>query len=411
MKKIIYFKKLFSVGTCVLMSSFISAQENCWHWDYTDEAGVVATLNGAANEDIKQLYDNIDGTTYTLQVGDYVEFELPYATSFIGMLIYSGSATPISAANFEVRGKKAGGNWETNKTKTYQSGKDKGNGQIYGLANFSAANVSTVAYQTVKLECLNEPITISEFQLFGFPGIATDSRAYPKDLINNDAGVVITGSAAAGTAVLAQMTDGGRTTRYDAASNTVWVEVAFSEPKTVKSYLVCGLSANDNDRPLKNWALRGSNTEGDEKEWVKIDTVADFIGPYVNFADMKFSVAEPGSYKYYRLNGTNRNPVVAQTTISELQFYDTDIYVPENITVGKKEIKLNDIAVKTAKNTLLINSASDTDLSFTIYALTGNKVKSGRFTSSAEIFLQNGVYILKIINSNGMEYKTKIIVL
>jgi hypothetical protein len=325
MKKIAYFRKLLGVGTCLLLCSYISAQVNCYQWDYTDEAGVVVTLTNASGDEVKKLYDNIDNTTCTLSVGDIIEVEFPYAMCFTGMLIYSGDETPVPAANFQIHGQKDGGSWENNKGKAAATNGDRGNGKFYTVANLTTA-AGAIGYKKIRLECVNQPVTISEFQLFGFPNIASGNTAYPADLIRNDnAGLTSSTIAETSTQKFIYINDGGRTTRCNFSDKTIWIEIAFSEAKTVKSYLICGANNTDRNRHLKNWTLKGSNTEGEEKEWETIDEVTDFLFPYANYADMKFPVAEPGSYKYYRLEGTSPGPDT-QTAISELQFYDTEIY-------------------------------------------------------------------------------------
>ena len=70
--------------------------------------------------------------------------------------------------------------------------------------------------------------------------------------------------------------------------------------------MVSTTAANSFDHHMKGWTLKGSNTEDNtkdgtgkwtNKEWETINTVEDFIFPSFNYADMKFQIAEPKSYK------------------------------------------------------------------------------------------------------------------
>jgi hypothetical protein len=330
MKNNIYYKRLFSISVCIFMFLSLSAQNNCWQWDYTDESGVIVTLNSVSGNEIKKLYDNLDDTFVSLSVGDVVEFEFPDAMNFTGMLIYSGIETPVNVNNFQIHAKKETGSWENNKGKTANTSSDRGDGKCYTLADLTTA-AGAAGYKSIRLECVNEPVTISEFQLFGFPNIANGNLAYPADLIRT-LEATVTGKAHKGGDLFTRLYDGGRTTRTVWSGNSTWIECAFPEAITVKSYLISSsaftTSAENYRRQFKNWTLMGSNTEGEEKVWETIDEVTNFIFPRANYTDMKFIVANPGSYKYYRIDATN-NGATDETHISELQFYDTDVYAPQ----------------------------------------------------------------------------------
>ncbi|MBM9507650.1 GH92 family glycosyl hydrolase [Actinacidiphila acididurans] len=96
-----------------------------------------------------------------------------------------------------------------------------------------------------------------------------------------------------------------------------WLEYALTEDVTVKKYALT--SANDfPDRDPKDFALQGS---ADGSTWTDLDSRAgqSFSG---RFRSNVYDVADPGAYRYYRLNITANSGNTGSTQLADLILSD-----------------------------------------------------------------------------------------
>jgi hypothetical protein len=86
--------------------------------------------------------------------------------------------------------------------------------------------------------------------------------------------------------------------------------------KTVQRYTV--ISSTDLiGRDPKDWQFQGSN---DGINWTTLDTQSGQAFPY-RIQMHSYTVANPGAYRWYRLNITSNNGDVTFTTLAEIGLY------------------------------------------------------------------------------------------
>lgn len=124
---------------------------------------------------------------------------------------------------------------------------------------------------------------------------------------------------------LGSILDGLPATKWYTAHNTVYATYTLSQPYKVTSYTVT--SGNDSpDRDPYDFTLQGSN---DNSSWTTVDTVTGNRFAARNTA-YSFSVDDPGTFKYYKLNvtktaGTSNNGGGSAFQISEWTLGDVGL--------------------------------------------------------------------------------------
>jgi regulation of enolase protein 1 (concanavalin A-like superfamily) len=95
---------------------------------------------------------------------------------------------------------------------------------------------------------------------------------------------------------------------------TGWLDYDFGSPQTIVSYALASPLYNPTFDP-RGWQLLGSN---DGTNWVAVDTQSNQTFPYRSMT-LNYTVATPGSYRYYRLNITSNNGDASHVQLGELQ--------------------------------------------------------------------------------------------
>ncbi|MDR1808937.1 MAG: T9SS type A sorting domain-containing protein [Prevotella sp.] len=406
-----------------------------WQWDYTDETGVTVTLNGAANEDVKKVYDNNDETYLEVPGNSYIDFAFPYEHRFTGFLIFTDRANPIDVTDFDVQTSATGdGGWASgSKTATTA----RGQGQVFQttMCDGDAQRYKYFRLQFNKLA--TDVVKLSEIQFFGYPSIEPRNaeqgwcNAYPEDLIEvqiqnwktlTEEAIGLNGDYKPSDAGLINETnswfecasraiDGREKTKLTIIGKKEFsLEYIFSESVIAKSYSLAICATNSMDRNPKNWVLEASEDWGDT--WMEVARVEGFTWPACTYNTIKFPVAEEfwgTEYSGYRINITNNGG--ADSHVSEFQLMSAPIYVPSGSTAIKPAVSdINAFSAYAKKGAVVFNSNPNKTGTFNIYSLTGSLVKSGTLTSGGEVSLQPGAYLVSIASKDGSVYKNKVIV-
>jgi hypothetical protein len=116
--------------------------------------------------------------------------------------------------------------------------------------------------------------------------------------------------------------DGSHASKWLTASGnaTGWVAYDFAadDAYAIDSYAIT--SANDSPgRDPKTWTLEGSNDDG--ATWTVVDTQTDVAYDDARFATKNYTVADPGSYKVYKLDVTANHGDSGLMGFAELRLY------------------------------------------------------------------------------------------
>jgi hypothetical protein len=216
-----------------------------------------------------------------------------------------------------------------------------------------------------------------------------------------------------GTEGAAKAFDGNAGTKW--LCNTVsWLQYDFGPgaAQTVRRYDIT--SANDvPGRDPRDWQLQGSN---DGSAWTTVDTRTAQPSWPNRYQTISFPVANPGAYRYYRLNVTANNGG-SGTQLSELAFYSNDGHTIPNGTyriVNRRSSKALDVQNGGVGNGSLlvqwgVNNASSqkwtlTDQGNGQYRITG--VASGRVMDVSEVSTNNGaaIHLWEWLNANNQKW-------
>ena len=403
-----------------------------WQWDYTDEA-VTVTLNGNADNTIHKIYDNIDETYLELPGNSYVDFTFATDMRFTGFLIFTGDrANLILADNFEVQAREDENSAWVNGSKAPTD--PLGQGQMY-QTNLGDGRFSQFRLQ-LKKEA-TEIVRISEIQFFGYPDVnIVDPNipdfpiTYPEDLIQvqvqkyrtaEELAVGTNGNYTYSSNGLINVTnkwfecasravDGRRNSKWTIlGTKNFWVQFDFDEPVAAKSYSLAICAFTTMTRNPASWALKASEDWGET--WVEIASVSGFVFPKCNYNNIKFAIDKAYwnvEFSSFRIEMQNAGG--SDSNLSQFQLMGEAIYEPDPFTGVKNTVKLEHVAVYAKKGAIVLNSDLTENLSYSIFNLTGAVVKSGKFTSNAEVALSQGVYIVKVQSKVGFSYRSKVIV-
>ena len=406
-----------------------------WHWDYTDETGVIVTLNGVASNDVKKIYDNNDESYLEVPGNSYIDFVFPYEHRITGFLIFTDRTNPLGINDLDIQGKVLEAGSYLNGSKTEATA--RGQAQVY-QTTLCDNDENRFKYFRLQLnKSASETVKLSEVQLFGYPSIEPRNSgqgwciAYPDDLIQVEIKDFRTSSEIAEGLngvytyshnglinvtnnwfeCASRAVDGREKTKLTVqGAKEIWLQYDFSEPVTAKSYAMAICAPNNMDRNPKNWVLKASEDWGDT--WIDVARVEGFIWPQCSYNTIKFPIDEEyweTEYSSYRI--TIQNNGSSDSHLSEFQLMEGQIYVPSASTAVKPlTAKTGDFYVSAKKGAVELYSTSNVVAVFNIYSLTGSLVKSGTLDSNAEVSLQQGIYIVSIVSNSGNAYKYKVIV-
>lgn len=403
-----------------------------WQWDYTDEA-VTVTLNGSADDTIHKIYDNIDDTYLELPGDSYVDFTFATEMRFNGFLIFTGDrSNQMLADDFEVQAREDENSAWVNGSKAPTD--PLGQGQMY-QTNLGEGKFSQFRLQ-LKKEA-SQTVRISEIQFFGYPDVDIEDPnipdfpiTYPEDLIKveiqnyrteNEIAFGTNGNYTYSSPGLINVTnkwfecasravDGRRNSKWTIlGAKSFALQFDFDEAVAAKSYSLAMCAQNTMNRNPSSWVLKGSEDWGET--FVDIATVTGFVFPKCNYNNIKFSVDKAfwnAEFTSFRIEMQNAGG--SDSNLSQFQLMGEAIYVP-NLTTGiKNTVELEQVAAYAKKGAIVLNSGLTENLSYSIFNLTGATVKSGSFTTNAEIALSQGIYIVRFQSKEGFSYRSKVIV-
>lgn len=403
-----------------------------WNWDYTDEA-VTVTLNGAPDNNIIKIYDNVDDTYLELPGNSYVDFAFATDMRFTGFLIFTGDRENlIQNDDFEIQGRENENSTWVNASKSPTDA--RGQGQVF-QTNLGDAKFSQFRLQ-LKKEA-SQTVRISEIQFFGYPDVnITDPNipdfpiTYPEDLIRvqvqnyrteNEIAFGTNGNYTYSSNGLinvankwfecaSRAVDGRRNSKWTIlGAKNFWVQFDFDEPVAAKSYSLAICAQNTMNRNPANWVLKASEDWGET--WVDIATVTGFVFPKCNYNNIKFPVDKAfwsSEFSSFRIEMQNAGG--SDSNLSQFQLLADAIYEPDSSTGVKTTAKLDQVAAYARKGAVVLNSVSTENLTYNIFNITGAVVKSGVFSSNTEIAISQGIYLVRIQSKDGLSYSSKVLV-
>ena len=196
------------------------------------------------------------------------------------------------------------------------------------VRTFDVANPGSFRYYRLNIEGSVSTSVLELYQLefLGSPAVRSNptSLEYGRDLTTADASKVSSSSTFAGGSAKTLFDNQFiHTSDHRALINKYPFEVTydFGTAKTVRSYRIYywnNDASTGNARAPKTWSLKGSN---DNTDW----TVVDGRNEYTNWASVKdaqtFAVADPGNYRYYRLEV--QSAVGGYTELYQLEYFPT----------------------------------------------------------------------------------------
>ena len=253
-------------------------------------------------------------------------YRIYYHSTYSEDASYGGAVRAPKAWTFEGTDDTNANNW------TVLDRRDN-TGNSMGWANpdvrtFDVAIPGSFRFYRLNIEgpVSNGILELYQLEFLGHPAVRSNptSPVYGHDLTTADASKVSSTSTLAGGSAEALFDDQFIHTSDHRALITEYpfeVTYDFGTEKTVRGYRICYWntdSKSGNARAPKTWSFMGSN---DKASW----TVVDRREGYTNWANVKdaqtFAVAEPGSYRYYRLEV--QGAIGAYAELYQLEYFRT----------------------------------------------------------------------------------------
>lgn len=369
-------------------------------FDYTDMAGT--TITSEQTDQLTALYDNDERTSVKLNVKEATFMaKLPYPLMLTGY----GIASPNNMENWKIEGSSDGQAWnEIGSVGVSIDG-------VYQKHNVLFDREDATAYQYFRLVAKGEEnLEVAEWQLFGSPFISAE-RPLPADLFKGDA-TELTASengwnaAEEGGEKYQNVLDGKLTTKFTAdgdtkkptVNNPLWLQYQFDleYPDGIQalSYSLT-MPWELSDRDPKNWALYGYSVESGD--WETLDVRENQAFPTVS-STMVFNISKPMMCFGYRLEITSNNGSNDNTHLTAWQ-----LFAEEQVnSVAIHEVHADDVIsqVYAVGNKIMIKA--DKRTVYSIYGLSGQKVREGVVDTSAEEVVPAGFYIVTV---NGVATK------
>jgi len=373
---------------------------NSWKWDYTRDA-VITSDKSYTN--LEYLTDNNDETVFEVNPNgtSYITFEFLNKMWINGCVFYLGEGVAFNPDNWDIQYSENGIDWSSS---TRTSKNPMGEGKVYML--------STAAVKYIRLSITaNQTVKISEFQLFGFPRVnekgatAPFGKQYPDDLTGEISIDPVKGTFAADdpgltsyNEVAANAIDGVQN-KYTVNGKVMGMSFEFNEPTSVGSYsLAIGSSSNMGRNP-KTWVLKAADYD---MEFKVIAEVNNFTFPHVDYNSMKFNVANPGDYVYYRIEiqgagGENF------THISEWQMFTPQIFI--SIPDGISTPNISDKLVKAfgRQGEIQINKTTNATSTYQVVDLVGKIIKQGTLNNNQTIAVNQGIYLVRVFANQQVQ--------
>ncbi|MFV0467584.1 MAG: DUF6383 domain-containing protein [Dysgonomonas sp.] len=373
-------------------------------FDYTDNALEFTESIPTSSDNLKKLTDNDEYTTYQVTGVNSASIiaKLKYPTCLTGYAVASAKGSSASIDDWTVEYSTDGSTWTVMQT---VQNTQKGILNIYKVDN--APNAATpISAQYYRLTATgNGNVEVGEWQLYGVPYI-TAEKNFPDEVtsLSGSLNASDDGFNRGGTwnEVFENAIDKKANTKYTVVGKTTfWLQYElYGEPEQVASYsLSIPATADYNGRNPKSWKLSAYDEE--TGNWVVLDTVAGVTFPVTGSTIVR-NLATPATSIVYKLDVTANNGQ-DDVHLSQWQLF-SGYEIP--LSIINKGIDVNDVAVYTAKNNIIITSSADKLMKYDVYNLLGKKVISGKMTDSrTEISVPAGLYIVRVNN-----YSTKVIV-
>ncbi len=314
--------------------------------DYTDIR--IRTIESVAtsDENLKRLFDNNENTFYASAVPVQIEIELPYPVivQSYGLAVgESYDATNVTIERWHNE------NWLTISEATELRSPNNGQndvtqpevstGAMREYTTWLGTNNKDRAGTKYRISFAGSNISVGEFQINGFPYAGPDDYYFPIDLTRDVNANLLgawswdqkgwgadtnTGIGSEGVVFLWDRQVGSR---WTAESGKAYVEFNFNTATQINSYsIITREGAGDRGRNPRNWTLRGYTSDSDNTgveldfqygvDWNRLQETKSVD----RNQNMIFVIANPGTYKRYRINFTQSLNSSGNVHAKEIQF-------------------------------------------------------------------------------------------
>ncbi|OJV40715.1 MAG: hypothetical protein BGO29_05775 [Bacteroidales bacterium 36-12] len=370
--------------------------------DITDEAIITAQHN---NETFPYINDNNERSIYRIssQTSTQITAECPYPVVLTSYLLSAGLESNEDLSRWVLESSTDGTIW---KILTPDQSTDLAGAILFAInRNYSSAASNAARYYRLTAKGNND-VEIAEWQLFGVPYLAnTDGKSFPVDIteglnVRENVKAFPKGSSGDGwSEEFYNLFDRTLNSKYFMnGTKQYYVEIELNKKYTLDYYTLTSVD-NFPDRDPRKWTFNGYNSE---IGWVELDRHTEFTFPS-RYATMRFNINSDIGFTRFLLDVEDNNGS-ADSQLLKWQLFGNEYTETSVETVSNK-----DYAVWGSAGKIHILPTQNAPINFRIYNLSGIVLKNSTLSTSQEISLPQGIYIVAL-NNGTTNYNIKVIV-
>lgn len=389
----------------------------CLGWDYTDEAEV--TIDGVDREEMLKAIDNNENTSLKVNA-DELEMIIKIVDTaspnivVTGALVTPGDENTGDVSSWSVQASfDDGATWESTGIGFVAAE----NGNVYRATLNTLAATGTNLFKFVASG--EGVIDIKEFQLFGVPtGKEADTAkgsGYPKDYTEAvpGEGALMWTSSVSGikNEEAKNLFDDNWGTKFcQTGTKTMSLEFttaeSFSEPLDIKSFTMTTGYGNFERIPTEFTLFgRQYDDNGNPLAWEQINKYSFAPLPSARYTCYRFyvDIAEGKQYWDFKLDITaiNGGNDIQFVQLQFLNSEQTPAKYPGGPSVGiNAPVANSNHTTVFAKEEVIAISAQERT-SYKVYTTTGTMVAQGIVSSSVDVPVQAGLYVVVTTNNSG----------